>query len=384
MSVFEHPDFDDHEQVCFFSDRKTGLRTIIAIHNTNLGPALGGCRMWNYSSDEEALKDALRLSRGMTYKAAMANLPLGGGKSVVIGNAQTQKTPELLCAIGDAVEKLGGRYIIAEDVGTSVDDMCVIQTRTEHVAGLPAKAWDGEDRAGGDPSPITAFGVFTGILAAVAYRLDRTDLSGLTVAVQGLGHVGYHLCKLLHGAGAKLIVTDIRQDKIHQVMKEFDAKAVGLDEIYTVSADIFAPCALGAVLNGETIPQLKAQIVAGSANNQLAEDHHGKILLERGILYAPDYVINAGGLINAAYEQYEKLMPHIGSATGQDALDHVGQISATLQDVFIKSEKAGIPTSAAADQIAEKRFQSAGGHVDRRSLCGRAGAGADGAALLSA
>lgn len=385
MSIFSHSDFDGHEQVCFFSDKQTGLRAIVAIHNTNLGPALGGCRMWNYATDDEALTDALRLSRGMTYKAAMANLPLGGGKSVIIGNSQTQKTPELLRAMGDAVEKLGGRYIIAEDVGTSVEDMCAIQQRTQHVAGLPAKTQVGSDRAGGDPSPVTAFGVFTGIRAAIAYRLDRADLSGLTVAVQGLGHVGYHLCKQLHEAGANLIVTDIRQDKIHQVMQEFGARAVALEDIYSVQADVFAPCALGAVLNDETIPQLKVQIVAGSSNNQLAEERHGKALMDRGILYAPDYVINAGGLINAAYEQHEKILPHIRSATRQDALNHVAQIQDTLQDIFVRAEKSGIPTSEAADRIAEKRFGSACRESSSQARsCGTMGTGSVKAELLQA
>lgn len=350
MSVFSHQEFSQHEQVSFFQCAKTGLKAIVAVHNTNLGPALGGCRMWAYESDEQALRDVLRLSRGMTYKAAITGLPLGGGKSVIIGDSKKMKTPDLMKAMGKAVETFNGRYIVAEDVGTTVEDMNLIHTHTKHVVGI---VHDGE--ASGDPSPMTALGVYTGLKAAVHHRLHRSDLKGLKVAVQGLGNVGYNLCRLLSKDGVQLFVTDMQADKVEQAVKEFGAKAVPLNEIYSQDVDVFAPCALGAILNDTTVKMLKAKIVAGAANNQLSEARHGDMLRNLKILYAPDYVINAGGLIKVYYE-------HVSQSSGKkhdraEVLAHVGKIAETSESIFRRAEQDGISTSAAADYIAEQRFK---------------------------
>ncbi len=351
MSVFSHPEFRQHEQVSFFNDEKTGLKAIIAVHNTHLGPALGGCRMWNYESDEQALRDVLRLSRGMTYKAAITGLPLGGGKSVIIGDAKKIKTPEMMKAMGRAVETFNGRYIVAEDVNTSVEDMNNINSQTQHVVGV---LHDGE--GSGDPSPTTALGVYTGLKAAVRTRLHRSDMRGLKVAVQGLGNVGYNLCKMLHKDGAALFVTDVQKEKVEQAAKEFGATPVALDDIYKQDVDVFAPCALGAVINDGTIKMLKAKVVAGAANNQLAEARHGDMLRDLKILYAPDYLINAGGLISVYYE-------HVARKNGKkydraQVEAHVKKIDETAESIFRRAEADGISTSAAADRIAEQRFQS--------------------------
>ena len=302
MAVFSLSDFADHEQVVFVSDDKSGLKAIIAVHNSNLGPALGGCRMWPYASEEEAVRDVLRLSRGMTYKSAMARLKLGGGKSVIIGNPRTDKTPALLAAFARALEQLNGRYIAAEDSGTSVADMKFMTQFTQHVAGIHDKPSD-EGTRSGDPSPATAYGTFIGIQAAVKERLGRDSLDGLRVAVQGVGNVGYDLARQLKEAGAQLWVTDIHREPLVQAGRELGATVVAPDEIFGLDVDVFAPCALGAILNDSTIPQLKASIVAGAANNQLAEARHGVELMKRGILYAPDYVINAGGIIDVYHER---------------------------------------------------------------------------------
>jgi leucine dehydrogenase len=336
-------DFDGHEQIVFASDPETGLRAIIAVHDTSRGPALGGCRMWDYASEDHAVEDALRLSRGMTYKNALADLPFGGGKSVIIGNARTAKTPGLMAAMGRAVDRLAGRYIIAEDVGTSVDDMAVIRGVTRHVAGLR----DGS----GDPSPATARGVFVGIKATVQHRLRRNSLDGLRVSVQGLGHVGWDLCRQLAAEGARLSVSDIRPEAVERAVESFGATPVAAERIFDVGADVFAPCALGAVIDDGTLPRLKVAIVAGSANNQLAEARHGVELARRGILYAPDFVINAGGVINISHE---------AGANGYDraaAFAHVDRIHDTLLDIFKRAETEGVPTNLAADRIAEERFR---------------------------
>jgi len=349
MSVFSHSEFHQHEQVSFFNDEKTGLKAIVAVHNTHLGPALGGCRMWNYENDEQALRDVLRLSRGMTYKAAITGLPLGGGKSVIIGDSKKIKTSELMKSMGRSVETFGGRYIVAEDVNTTVEDMNNINTQTKHVVGV---SHDGE--GSGDPSPTTALGVYTGLKAAVRYRLHRSDLRGLKVAVQGLGNVGYNLCRLLHKDGAQLFVTDVAQEKIAMAVKEFGAKAVALNDIYSQDVDVFAPCALGAILNDGTIKQLKAKVVAGAANNQLAEARHGDVLRDLKVLYAPDYLINAGGLISVYYEHAAKTS---GKAYDRAlVLSHVQKIDDTSESIFRRAEQDGISTSAAADRIAEQRF----------------------------
>lgn len=348
MAVFSLSDFADHEQVVFCSDDKSGLKAIIAVHNSNLGPALGGCRMWPYATEEEAVRDVLRLSRGMTYKSAMANLKLGGGKSVIIGNPRTHKTPELLAAFARALENLNGRYIAAEDSGTSVADMKYMAQFTRHVAGIVDKPTEDGTRSG-DPSPATAYGTFVGIKAAVKERLGRDSLEGLRVAVQGVGNVGFDLARQLKAAGASLWVTDIHREPLVRAGAELGATVVAPDEIFGLEVDVFAPCALGAILNDQTIPLLKAQIVAGASNNQLAEARHGLELMKRGILYAPDYVINAGGIIDVYHER-----------TGFDRralLKHVEGIHDNLMEVFERARKEERPTNEVADAIAEERFR---------------------------
>ena len=349
MSVFSHNDFANHEQVVFCCDPGTGLKAIVAIHNTNRGPALGGCRMWPYASDEEALKDVLRLSRGMTYKSAMANLDLGGGKSVIIGNPRTDKSEALLRSFGHFLENLGGRYIAAEDSGTSVTDMKVIAQETKHVAGIVDKeAGDGTVRSG-DPSPATAYGTFVGLKAAVRQRLGRDNLDGLKVAIQGIGNVGFRLAKHLHEVGAKVWVNDIYDEQVQRAVQELGATAVGADEIFGLDVDVFAPCALGGAINDDTVPQLKASVIAGAANNQLAEERHGEELLRRGILYAPDYVINAGGIIDVSYER--------DGFDRDKMIRHVDGIYDTLLEVFERSRDEQLPTGVVADHIAEERFR---------------------------
>lgn len=344
MAHFTHDEFDGHEEVAFFHDSDSGLKTIIAIHNLNRGPALGGCRMWAYKSEEEALTDVLRLSRGMTYKAALAGLDLGGGKSVILGDPRRDKSPALFRAMGRFVERLGGRYIVAEDVGISVEDVEIMARETAHARGLPG-------RGVGDPSPATAYGVVMGLRAAARHHLGRDELAGLRVAVQGLGHVGLSLVKLLADEGVELVVSDIRGEVVNRAAREFGAAAVTPEAIYDADVDVFAPCALGAVINDETIPRLKAKIVAGSANNQLAEERHGAALAARGVLYAPDYLINAGGLIYISHE---------GPAFDRErAFAQVAGIEGTLDEIFQLAEADGIATSEAADRVAEARFKTA-------------------------
>jgi len=341
MSVFEHREFDGHEQVVFCHDSASGLKAIIAIHNTNLGPALGGCRMWPYASDEDALTDALRLARGMTYKSALADLSFGGGKSVIIGDPRRDKSEALFRAMGRYVESLGGRYTVAEDVGISVPDVEIMARETRHVAGT--------SKGAGDPSPATAYGVYMGIKAAAKHRLGVDRLNGLRIAVQGVGHVGYYLCRHLSAEGAELVVADIAQDSLDRVVREFDAHVVAPEAIATAAVDIYAPCALGATINDETLPKLQAKVVAGSANNQLAEARHGEALRRRGILYAPDYVINAGGIIAISHE---------GPAYDESkAFAHVAQIHDTLLEIFRRAEAEKVATSEAADRLAEERFR---------------------------
>ncbi|MBN3563059.1 Leu/Phe/Val dehydrogenase [Aliamphritea spongicola] len=349
MSIFSHPEYDQHEQVSFYHDPDTGLQAIIAVHNTNRGPALGGCRMWHYASDTEALTDVLRLSRGMTYKSALANLDLGGGKSVIIGDPQRHKTPELLAAMGRMLERTGNRYIAAEDSGTSVADLSVMAQHTTNVAGITDRIGIDGAPCNGDPSPATAYGVFTGLKTAVQHRLGGNHLDGIKVAVQGIGNVGYRLCELLHNAGAQLYITDIHPERVAQAQAEFGAIAVDGQEIYSVDADVFAPCALGAVLNDATIPLLSAKVVAGAANNQLAGQRHDLMLQERGILYAPDYALNAGGIIDLYYERigHEHLKVRA----------HIETISDTLNEIFQRSAQQKRPTGEIADQLAEERFR---------------------------
>jgi leucine dehydrogenase len=329
-----------HEQVSLYYDPSIGYRGIIAIHSTVLGPALGGTRFWRYATDAEALIDALRLARGMTYKAAVAGLNLGGGKSVIIGDNRTARREALFRAHGRHVESLKGRYITAEDVGTTTSDMEYIKAETNHVTGLIGKS--------GDPSPVTAYGVYRGIKACAQYRYGSASLNGKHVALQGCGSVGYHLAKLLHAEGARLTCTDIDPQRVKRVVEEAGATAVATDEIYDARADIFAPCALGAVINDDTIPRLRVEIVAGGANNQLAEDRHGEELEARHVTYAPDYVINGGGLINVNAELH-------GWAP-ERARNKAGEIYDTLLRVFEIAREEGIPSYRAADRLAEQRI----------------------------
>ncbi|WP_341501107.1 Glu/Leu/Phe/Val dehydrogenase [Gallaecimonas sp. GXIMD4217] len=321
----------------FCHDEETGLKAIIAVHNTKLGPAVGGCRMWNYASDEEAVTDVLRLSRGMTYKNALAGLPFGGGKSVIIGDSRTMKSEALFRAFGRFVDSLGGRYVAAEDVGTSTTDVNHMMKETQHVAGIEGLS--------GDPSPFTALGTYLGIKAAVKHKLGRDDLKGIKVAVQGLGSVGYYLCEHLHKAGAELFVTDIHDESLNKAKAELGATLVGLDEIYDLDVDVYAPCALGATVNDNTIERLKASIIAGCANNQLAEARHDQILRDKGILYAPDYVINAGGIINVSFEKdYDE-----AAATAK-----VEEIHDTLLDIFQRADAKNKGTGIIADEMARE------------------------------
>ncbi len=340
MDMFEMMSKHEHEQLVFWNEPTLGYKGIIAIHDTTLGPALGGTRFWNYATDEEAIIDALRLSRGMTYKAAVAGLNLGGGKSVIVGDNRIRDREMIFRAHGRAVESLGGRYITAEDVGTSPDDMEYILTETEHVVGIYGRS--------GDPSPVTAHGVFVGIKAAAHMRYGSDDLAGKHVAVQGVGHVGYYLCKYLHDVGARITVTDIDPERVKRVVDEFGATAVGADEIYGVDADVFAPCALGAVVNDDTLPVFKADIIAGGANNQLARSEHGQACHEKGLLYAPDYVINAGGLINVYGELHEW--------SHERSKRKAGEIYNTLLRIFETADRENIPTAVAADRVAEDRI----------------------------
>lgn len=348
MPVFTHIDFDHHEQVAFGHDPASGLKAIIAVHDTTLGPALGGCRMWNYASDEEALRDVLRLSRGMTYKSALARLPLGGGKAVIIGDPRTGKSEALFQAMGDFVDKLGGRYITAADSGTGVAEMQIMAQRTRHVAGAGQReAFDGGSRDG-NPSPSTAYGVFVGIRAAVRHRLGRDDLKGLKVAIQGVGEVGFSLARHLKDAGAELWVTDIFEANQRRAVEQLGAQAVGQHEIFGLDVDVFAPCALGAIVNPQTLEALRAPIIAGAANNQLASPELAEQLQRRGVLYAPDYAINAGGIIDVCYERTG------GSTAALKA--HIEGIETTLAEIFQRAQAEGATTTAIADRMARERL----------------------------
>ncbi len=342
MAFFDLADFDNHEQVVFCSDDSSGLKAIIAVHSTALGPAVGGCRMWDYASDEKALVDALRLSKGMTYKNAMAGLKMGGGKSVIIGDAKTIKSEALFKAFGEALNGLSGRYLSAEDVNITTADIAIANTVTPYVTGTEGKS--------GNPGPFTALGTFLGVKACVKHKFNRDDLTGLKVAVQGLGSVGYGLCEHLHKAGATLFVTDINQVALDKAATELGATIVGLDEIYDQDVDVYAPCALGASINDDTIKRLKAKIIAGCANNQLAEPRHDQALVAAGILYAPDYVINAGGIINVSFEE---------NYCAEKSTKKVEEIYETLLNVFTKADEQNKPTGIIADEMAREIIKSA-------------------------
>jgi leucine dehydrogenase len=344
VSPFDEMARSGHEEVLFRHDPATGLKAIIAVHSTVLGPALGGCRMYPYEREEDALDDVLRLSRGMTYKAAVAGVPLGGGKSVILGDPIRDKSEALLRSFGRFVGTLHGRYTASEDVGTSMDDLAVMRTETPHITG----ALSGPE---GDINFLTALGTFEGLRAGVEHALGRTDLSGLVVAVQGLGHVGWPLCEMLAAAGAKLVVADVRAELVSRAGECFGAQAADPSAILTTECDVLSPCAMGAILDAQSIPRLRCRLVAGSANNVLRAPEHGVQLHERGIVLAPDYVVNAGGLIAEACQ--------LASLDFAAARERVLGIHDTLTQVLQLAERDGIAPSDAADRLAEQRLAEA-------------------------
>jgi len=350
MEKFKYMEQYGYEQLCFFQDKGTGLKAITCIHNTVLGPSLGGTRFWNYSDEEEAVEDVLRLARGMTYKSSLAGLALGGGKSVILGDAiALRKDPirreAFWRAFGRYLEGLSGRYITAEDVGTTTQDMVYVNMETSHVVGLPGRS--------GDPSPFTALGTYKSMLACCKHVYGDASVSGKTIAVQGVGNVGYYLCKLLHDDGANLIISDVSDERLKTCVDEFGAKVVGVDEIYSVPCDIYAPCALGATVNDDTIPKLKSQIICGGANNQLKDPTtHGQALKTRSICYAPDYLANAGGVINVSYEHAE------GGYNKEASVRDIDRIYYRMLDILRISDETGQLTFQTADKMAEDRIEA--------------------------
>lgn len=342
-------DYDDHELVQLVRDEKSGLTALIALHSTHLGPGAGGTRFWHYADPAAATRDVLRLSRGMSYKNAMAGLPMGGGKAVILADESKTKTPEMLAAFGDAVDALGGRYVTAEDVGISETDMVAIAKRTKFVSGLPV---EGEDAAGGDPGPFTALGIYQGIKAAVRHKLGKDSLAGVHVAVQGTGSVGGGLARLLARDGAKLTLADVNEPRAEALASELGGQTVTPDAVMSTPCDVFSPNALGAILDDSGIAQLDCAIVAGGANNQLARAGHGKMLAERGILYAPDYVINAGGIISVTLEylcRFESAPCDINEVKARIAL-----IPGRLEQIWQESDSSGISPDQVADRMAQK------------------------------
>ena len=350
MDKFKYMEEYGYEQLCFFQDKNTGLKAIVCVHNTVLGPALGGTRVWNYATEEEAAEDVLRLARGMTYKSALAGLALGGGKAVIIGDpTEIRKDPTrreaFWRAFGRYVHGLSGRYITAEDVGTSTQDMVYVNMETNHVVGLPGRS--------GDPSPFTALGVFKSMQACCRHVYGDISLEGKTVAVQGVGNVGYYLCQLLHEAGAKILVSDVVEERVNRCVQEFGAIAVDKADIYGAAMDIYAPCALGATINDDTLPQLKCKIVCGGANNQLRVPLvHGKALQDRGIVYAPDYLANAGGVINVSYEHAE------GGYNEEAARRDIDRIYNRMREILRISDETGELAFQTADRLAEGRIEA--------------------------
>ena len=336
------PSFDNHEQVVFINDGPSGLNAIIAIHNTTLGPAVGGCRMFPYVNQAQALEDVLRLSRGMTYKSALAGLPMGGGKAVIIGNPSTDKTPELFAKMGEFIDSLNGRYISAEDSGISVDDLKIVASNTSHVLGI-----NEEQEFGGDPSPLTAYGIYHGIKASISHRFGSDELEGIHVGVQGVGAVGQALSKLLIGDGARVSACDINAQNLQRA-EDLGARIVDVNTIVKQEVDVFSPCAMGAAINDSSIDELKAPIVAGGANNQLAKAEHGEELRRRGILYAPDFVINAGGIIEI-FRQFE-------NAPTVECRRKIAAIYSTLTEIFWRSDAEKYATNVVAERLAEQRF----------------------------
>jgi leucine dehydrogenase len=344
--IFNKIQTDDFEQVVFCNDSRSGLKAIISLHSTALGPATGGCRMWDYQNEEEALVDVLRLSKGMTYKAAISQLNWGGGKAVIIGDAKTVKTDAMLEKFGEFVERLGGHYITAKDVGINSDDLRVVKSRTRHVLGI-----DGEQGSSGDPSPATAWGVFHGMRACVKSAHGADTLNGVTVALQGLGSVSYSLLEHLAADGAKVIGCDIDASAVERASNQYGIKTVRPEAIYDVKCDIFAPSALGGSISAETLPKIQASIIAGAANNQLATPEIGNEITRRGIVYAPDYAINAGGLINIYHEGVER-----GGYSRARAFDHVAGIGITIAKILDRAKSEKLPTHVIADRMAEERI----------------------------
>ncbi|MEE4279596.1 MAG: Glu/Leu/Phe/Val dehydrogenase dimerization domain-containing protein [Halieaceae bacterium] len=345
MSVFDAPAFDQHEEVSFARDADSGLRAIIAVHDRSLGPAVGGCRVFPYSNDAQALDDVLRLSRGMTYKSALAGLPLGGGKSVIIADPRCDKTPALLAAMGRFIDRFGGRYVAAEDSGTSVEDLRQMARETRHVSGI-----DGTEH-GGDPSPSTARGVFIAIRTALRHRLGSDALGSVRVAVQGLGHVGYRLAALLRAEGAEVVAADVDLRRCQRAEAELGVRPLSIDDIVAADVDVFAPCALGDSLNAASIPRLRAGIVAGAANNQLHEEADAARLADRGILYCPDFLINAGGIIDVHFQR---------SGWSRSGLERsIAAIGERLEEVLRRADESRRPTSAIAEDLAREMLESA-------------------------
>lgn len=343
MELFSYMEEYDYEQVVVCQDKDSGLKAIIAIHDTTLGPALGGTRMWTYESEEAAFEDALRLAKGMTYKNAAAGLNLGGGKTVIIGDPKKDKNEAMFRAFGRFIQGLNGRYITAEDVGTTVEDMDLVYSETDYVTGVsPAFG------SSGNPSPVTGYGVYVGMKAAAKEAFGTDSLEGKKVAVQGVGNVAYAMCKHLHEEGAELIITDINEASVKRAVEEFGAKAVDINDIYEVDCDIYSPCALGATINDNTIPKLKAKVIAGAANNQLLENRHGDIIQEKGIVYAPDYVINSGGVINVA----DELLGY----NRDRAMKKVETIYNSIEKIMEISKRDQVPTYVAANRLAEERI----------------------------
>ncbi|MDP5070515.1 MAG: amino acid dehydrogenase [Congregibacter sp.] len=354
MAVFANPSFDGHEQVVFGADRRSGLRAIVAVHDTRLGAAVGGCRMYPYASEADALDDVLRLSRGMTYKSALAGLPLGGGKSVIIGDPARDKSPQLWRAMAQLIDSLGGRYVAAEDSGTSVADLRAMSQHTAHVSGFAAT------EHGGDPSPSTALGVFIAIRRALAHRLGAEDLQGVRVAIQGLGHVGFALAQMLTAEGAQVLASDINSVNLARAQAELGVVPVSAADILSVDADVLAPCALGGALNKDSIASLRACIVAGAANNQLREHADGDRLVDRGILYCPDFLINAGGIIDVHYQR---------SGLDRHGLQaHIASIGDRLSEVLNRADLCHRPTGDIAEELAEEILQSHAAPVDQELL----------------
>lgn len=344
FDLFADLESTNHEQIVFCQDHATGLKAIIAIHNTVLGPGLGGTRMWHYANEKDAVKDAMRLSRGMTYKASVAGLNLGGAKAVIIGNANTMKSEALMRKFGRFVENLNGMYITAEDVGTTTRDMEYVNMETDNVVGLPESMG-----GGGDPSPVTAYGTYMGIKGSAKQVWGHDSLSGKSAAVMGIGKVGMYLLEYLHKEGVKLYVSDINDASLQAAAKNFGANIVSSDDMMSLDVDIFAPCALGGILNDATLPKLKCQIIAGAANNQLEDEKiHGDLLRQKGIVYAPDFVINAGGLINV-YSEYNGYVR-------ENAMSQTENIYNTILEIYKKSERENVNNQQAAIMLAEKRI----------------------------